>query len=114
MQFNKMLINLDIELAGMQARYEAIQKAIARQMAIREKKGESGTDRDKLILKLEEMLVELTIELETAEARQGIVIKIQNKAKEYLDQYRQIDKLPKSIKNLKGGIRTKSRYILFE
>jgi hypothetical protein len=76
-ELNTMLNNLDIELAGMEAKLEAIQEQ--RQKLIRDKKF-------KLEDKLEDMLIDLLIELKVAEARKETAIELRMQAEGFCKQ----------------------------
>jgi len=73
-ELNTMLNNLDIELAGMKAKLQAIQEQ--RQKLIRDKKF-------KLEDKLEDMLIDLLIELKVAEARKETATELRRQAEDF-------------------------------
>ena len=76
-ELNTMLNNLDIELAGMKAKLQAIQEQ--RQKLIRDKKF-------KLEDMLEDMLIDLLIELKVAEARKETATEIRMRAEDFCKQ----------------------------
>ena len=71
LELNTMLNNLDIELAGMEAKLQAIQEHQLRQKAIRSKiplkERTERINREGILLKLEDMLIDLLIELKVAD-----------------------------------------------
>jgi len=88
-ELNTMLNNLDIELAGMKAKLQAIQEHQVRQKAIRNKNLEEGTERinrDGILLKLEDMWIDLLIELKVAEARKKTAIQLRMQAEDFCKQ----------------------------
>ena len=89
LELNTMLNNLDIELAGMKAKLQAIQEHQLRQKAIRNKNLEEGTERinrDGILLKLEDMLIDLLIELKVAEARKETATELRMRAEVFCKQ----------------------------
>ena len=88
-ELNTMLNNLDIELAGMKAKLQAIQEHQIRQKAIRNKNLEEGTERinrDGILLKLEDMWIDLLIELKVAEARKETATELRMRAEVFCKQ----------------------------
>jgi len=89
-ELNTMLNNLDIELAGMKAKLQAIQEHQVRQKAIRSKiplvEGTERINRDGILLKLEDMLIDLLIELKVAEARKETATEIRMRAEDFCKQ----------------------------
>ena len=88
-ELNTMLNNLDIELAGMKAKLQAIQEHQFRQKAIRNKNLEERTERinrDGILLKLEDMLIDLLIELKVADARKETATEIRMRAEDFCKQ----------------------------
>jgi len=85
-ELNTMLNNLDIELAGMKAKLQAIQEHQERQKAIKDKKLEEGINREGILLKLEDMLIDLLIELKVAEARKKTAIQLRMQAEDFCKQ----------------------------
>jgi len=79
-ELNKMLNNLDIELAGIQAKLLAVQEHRERQKSIRDKKLEEGISREGILLKLEDMWIDLLIELKVAQARKDMAIQLRRQA----------------------------------
>jgi hypothetical protein len=86
LELNTMLNNLDIELAGMKAKLQAIQEHQVRQKAIKDKKLEEGINREGILLKLEDMLIDLLIELKVAEARKETAIELRRQAEDFCKQ----------------------------
>ncbi|MFB0554183.1 MAG: hypothetical protein ACETWQ_12825 [Phycisphaerae bacterium] len=85
-ELNTMLNNLDIELAGMKAKLRAIQEHQERQKAIKDKKLEEGINREGILLKLEDMLIDLLIELKVAEARKETATGLRMRAEDFCKQ----------------------------
>lgn len=89
-ELNTMLNNLDIELAGMKAKLQAIQEHQVRQKAIRSKiplvEGTERINRDGILLKLEDMWIDLLIELKVAEARKETATEIRMRAEYFCKQ----------------------------
>ena len=73
-ELNTMLNNLDIELAGMKAKLQAIQEHRERQKII---------NREGILLKLEDMWIDLLIELKVAEARKETATEIRMRAEDF-------------------------------
>ena len=86
LELNTMLNNLDIELAGMKAKLQAIREHRERQKAIKDKKLEEGINRDGILLKLEDMWIDLLIELKVAEARKESATEIRMRAEVFCKQ----------------------------
>jgi len=82
-ELNTMLNNLDIELAGMKAKLMAIQEHRERQKA---KKHEEGINREGILLKLEDMWIDLLIELKVTEARKETAIQLRSQAEDFCRQ----------------------------
>jgi hypothetical protein len=82
LELNTMLNNLDIELAGMKAKLMAIQEHQERQKA---KKFEKGI-REAILLKLENMWIDLLIELKVAEVRKETATKLRSQAEDFCKQ----------------------------
>jgi len=81
-ELNTMLNNLDIELAGMKAKLQAIQEH-------RNKNLEEGTkriNREGILLKLEDMWIDLLIELKVAEARKETATRLRSEAEDFCKQ----------------------------
>jgi len=89
-ELNTMLNNLDIELAGMKAKLRAIQEQQLRQKAIRNKipvqERTERINRDGILLKLEDMWIDLLIELKVAEARKETAIQLRMQAEDFCKQ----------------------------
>jgi hypothetical protein len=83
MELNTMINNLDIELAGMKVKQMVIQEHMERQKAM---KGKLGTNRDGILLKLENMLIDLVIELKVAEARKETATQLRSQANDFCKQ----------------------------
>ncbi len=81
-ELNTMLNNLDIELAGMKAKLMVIQEQKERQKA----KGEIVTNKEGILLKLENMWIDLLIELKVAEARKETAIQLRSQAEDFCKQ----------------------------
>ena len=81
-ELNTMLNNLDIELAGMKAKLRAIQEQKERQEA----KGKIVTNREGILLKLENMWIDLLIELKVAEARKETAVQLRSQAEDFCKQ----------------------------
>jgi len=86
LELNTMLNNLDIELAGMKAKLRAIQEHQERQKAIKDKKLEEGINREGILLKLEDMWIDLLIELKVAEARKETATELRMRAEYFCKQ----------------------------
>lgn len=85
-ELNTMLNNLDIEIAGMRAKLRAIQEHQLRQRSIRDRKLEEGINREGILLKLEEMRIDLLIELKVAEARKETAAQLRRQAEDFCKQ----------------------------
>ena len=81
-ELNTMLNNLDIELAGMKAKLMAIQEHKERQKA----KGEIVVNREGIVLKLENMWIDLLIELKVAEAKKETATQLRSQAEDFCKQ----------------------------
>ncbi len=86
LELNTMLNNLDIELAGMKAKLRAIGEHKERQKAIKDKKLEEKIKRGGILLKLEDMLIDLLIELKVAEARKETATELRMRAENFCKQ----------------------------
>ncbi len=82
-ELNTMVNNLDIELAGMKAKLQAIREHQERQKAIKDKKLEEGINREGILLKLEDMWIDLLIELQVAEARKETATDLRMRAEDF-------------------------------
>jgi hypothetical protein len=82
-ELNTMLNNLDIDLAGMRAKLQAIREHQERQKAIKEKKLEEGINREGILLKLEDMLIDLLIELQVGKARKETATELRRQAEDF-------------------------------
>ena len=116
-QMDKTLDALEIELAGIREKLGAINEyrkpAQDVQDVMRRKSLPDG-----MMAKLEEMFVEQTIELKSAEARKQTALKIRDREKAFLDLFRQWDdleaeivKLSKSLDELKTQKNQHERYL---
>ncbi len=85
-ELNTMLNNLDIELAGMKAKLKAIQEHQERQKVIKDKKLEEGINSEGILLKLEDMWIDLLIELKVAEARKETATQLRSEAEDFCKQ----------------------------
>ncbi len=85
-ELNKMLNHLDIDRAGVQAKIKAIREHQSRQKAIRDKKLEEGISREGILLKLEEMLVDLFIEFDVLEDRMETASRLRGQAEHFYKQ----------------------------
>ncbi|MHC4098272.1 MAG: hypothetical protein ACYSWZ_23515 [Planctomycetota bacterium] len=93
LELNKKLNNLEVEIAGLQAKVSTIEEHI-------EKYKKRNAERGPAFAKLEEMLNDQTIELAGALASKEAATKIRNQAQEFCDLHRQLTQLPKSNTNL--------------
>ena len=116
-ELNKMLNNLDIEIAGMRAKQVAITKQKhmlkAKQKAIIDNKlQEDINSSERILLKLEEMSVDLLIEMETAEVRKMTASDLRKQAEDFFNQmnYKQIE-LQRSANRLEGNLHDLKRQI---
>lgn len=118
-ELNKMLNNLDIEIAGMRAKQVAITKQKqmlkAKQKAIIDNKLHeeiSSSDIFRILLKLEEMSVDLLIEMEAAEVRKMTASDLRKQAEDFFNQmnYKQIE-LQRSANRLEGNLHDLKRQI---
>jgi len=93
LQMDKMLDVLEIELAGILEKLEAIKEYR------RPGKPVIGISAD-MIHKLDQMLIEQTIELKSAEARKQTALKIRSRHKAFLDLFKQWEDLDLEAKGL--------------
>ena len=119
-QMDKMLDVLEIELAGIREKLGAINEYRKTpqdaQDVMRRKSLPDG-----MMAKLEEMFVEQTIELKSAEARKQTALKIRDREKAFLDLFRQWDdleaeiiRLSKSLDDLKTQKNQHEQYLARE
>jgi hypothetical protein len=78
LELNTMLNNLDIELAGMNAKLIVIQE---QQKAMKDQVG--GINREGILLKLENMWIDLLIEFQVAEAKKKTATEIRSHAEDF-------------------------------
>jgi hypothetical protein len=102
-EMDKKLDLLEIELAGIREKISVIneyRKTPQDTQAIeRRRKLPEG-----MLVKLEQMFVEQTIELKSAEARQQAAIKIRNREKDFADLYIQGNNLIGEVRRLKANL----------
>jgi hypothetical protein len=102
-QMDKMLDALEIELAGIREKLGAINEyrkpAQDVQDVVRRRSLPDG-----MMAKLEEMFVEQTIEFKSAEARKQTALKIRDREKAFLDQFKQWDNLEVEATNLSKSL----------
>jgi hypothetical protein len=82
LELNTTLNNLDIELAGMKAKLMVIQEYKERQKA----KGEIVVNREGILLRLENMWIDLLIELKVAEAKKETATQLRSQAEDFCKQ----------------------------
>ena len=108
LEMDKMLDVLEIELAGIREKMSVINEYRKTpqdtQAIVRRKRLPEG-----MLVKLEQMFVEQTIELKSAEAREKAAIKIRNRDKAFVDLYIEWKNLSGEVHNLKTNIKNSKR-----
>lgn len=108
LQMDKMLDVLEIELAGIREKLGAIneyRKTPQDMQAIMRRKNLP----DGMLVKLEQMFVEQTIELKSAEARKQAALKIRERDKIFLDLFKQWESLYRTASELKNDFENAER-----
>ncbi|MHC4395977.1 MAG: hypothetical protein ACYS1A_10025 [Planctomycetota bacterium] len=104
-EMNKILDNLNIELAGMNAKRSAIMGHQERQKSIRDKKLDEGISREGILLKLEEMWIDLLIESKVAEAKKETATRIRKQAKDFNNLIEKVDGLEAAYSSLSATLK---------
>ena len=103
LEMDKMLDVLEIELAGIHEKLKSIEK-------YRTMKSIGGHNFSKETLdKLDQMLVEQMIELNSVEAREQAATKIRDRDKDYVDLYIQWKNMSGEVNNLKANLESAQR-----
>ena len=110
LEMDKMLDVLKIELAGIREKMSVISEyrktpQNAQDWAQRKRLP------DGMISKLDQMFVEQTIELKSAEAREQAAIKIRNRDKAFIDLHVQWIELSSEVRSLKGNLKDSERRV---
>jgi len=110
LDMDKMLDVLAIELAGIREKMSVINEYRKTpqdmQAIMRREKLPEG-----MLVKLEQMFVEQTIELKSAEAREQAAIKIRNRDKAFVDLFIQWKNLSGEVHNLKSNLENNERTV---
>jgi hypothetical protein len=110
LEMDKMLDVLEIELAGIREKMSVINEYRKTpqdtQAIVRRERLPEG-----MLVKLEQMFVEQTIELKSAEAREKAAIKIRNRDKAFVDLFIQWKNLSGEVHNLKSNLENNERRV---
>jgi hypothetical protein len=110
LEMDKMLDVIAIELAGIREKMSVINE-----YRKTPQDAQDWTQRRKLpdgmLSKLEQMFVEQTIELKSAEAREQAAVKIRNRDKAFVDLFIQWKNLSGEVHNLKSNLENKERSV---
>ncbi|MHC4324950.1 MAG: hypothetical protein ACYSUX_11835 [Planctomycetota bacterium] len=110
LEMDKMLDVLEIELAGIREKMTVINeyRKTPQDMQAIERRRQLP---EGMLVKLEQMFVEQTIELKSAEARQQAAIKIRDRDKAFVDLFIQWKNLSGEVHNLKTNLKNSERRV---
>ena len=106
-EMNKMLGATDIEVAAREAKIVAVRNAIDRNQRLQTSESAKkdtakyAIDRSIILQRLEQMLVEESIELKSLDAKKRAVLKAKDQARKFIDLYQEIHDVGVEMGNLK-------------